>query len=79
MHWLPVAAAIGALLGASNSRARAAHPLVAVGVVVVIGVFLPRTVAMTGKAAWLPTALLTWSLLWSSLRVVAAVPTRFFR
>lgn len=78
MHWLPLIAALGAALGCLDWAFPALRSrYVTLAVVVLFGVILPRAVPMTGKAAWLPTTLLVWALLWSSLRIIAAVPTRF--
>jgi hypothetical protein len=78
IQFIPVAALIGAVLGCLDLavpalRSRAAS----VAIILLVGVLLPRSVTMTGKAAWLPVGLLVWSLLWCGLRVVASSPTRF--
>ncbi|MBS0197062.1 MAG: hypothetical protein JSR77_09905 [Planctomycetes bacterium] len=77
-HWLPIAALAGAGLGVIELLVpRLANKYVALAVVIGIGVVLPRTLPLEGRAEWLRPAVLLWSLLWASLRVVCAVPTRF--
>ncbi len=77
-HWLPIAALAGAGLGVLELLVpRLASKYASLAVIIGIGVVLPRTLTLEGRAEWLKPALLLWSLLWASLRVVSAVPTRF--
>ena len=77
IQYLPYAAVWGALIGCLDLWIPLLRTRWAAVTVIAIAFVLPRILPMSGKAAWLPDALLAWAILWTSMREIVKSPTRF--